>query len=121
MKKYKISFSLLLILIFSMFSCNEETIELQPIGNTESTYFQNEQQMQEAVFGIYQKLAFFYAFRGGQNNHVLPVTLLPSDDLTTLGNYAHENFSGLNYPPSQSSLSLYSGCFLSASISRSSW
>lgn len=105
MKKDKISLSVLLILIFSMFSCNEETIELQPIGNTESTYFQNEQQMEEAVFGIYQKLAFFYAFRGGQNNNVAPVTLLPSDDLTTTANYAHENFSGLN--GSNSQLSFY--------------
>lgn len=95
----------MMALVIAFFSCNEETIELLPIGNTESTYFQNEQQMEEAVFGIYQKLAFFYAFRGGQNNNVAPVTLLPSDDLTTTANYAQENFSGLN--GSNGQLSLY--------------
>jgi hypothetical protein len=52
--------------------------------------------MNEAVFGIYQKLGFFYAFRGGQSNHLLVVTLLPSDDLTTQATYAQENFTGLN-------------------------
>ena len=105
MKYSKISLSLLMTMVITLFSCNEETIELLPIGNTEGTYFQNETQMEEAVFGIYQKLAFFYAFRGGQNNNVAPVTLLPSDDLTTTANYAHENFSGLN--GSNSQLSLY--------------
>ncbi len=105
MKNYIISSILTLVLLLGIFSCNEETIELLPIGNTEGTYFQNETQMEEAVFGIYQKLSFFYAFRGGQNNHASVIWYLPSDDLTTPANYAFENFSGLS--GSNSQLNLY--------------
>lgn len=96
MKNIKTIYSLLLVVLISLFSCNEATIEVLPVGNTEESYFQNETQMEEAVFGVYQKLAFFYAFRGGQNNNTAPVWHLPSDDLTTSANYPHENFSGLN-------------------------
>lgn len=96
MKNIKTIYSLLLIVLISLFSCNEETIEVLPVGNTEDSYFKNETQMEEAVFGVYQKLSFFYAFRGGQTKNTAPVWHLPSDDLTTLANFSHENFSGLN-------------------------
>ncbi len=104
MKNIKTIYSLLLIVLISLFSCNEATIEILPVGNTEESYFQNETQMEEAVFGMYQKLAFFYAFRGGQNNNLAPIWHLPSDDLTTSVVYAQENFSGLNGSNSQLSL-----------------
>lgn len=96
MKKFKISIILLLAIVFSVISCNEDTINVNPIGDTEPGFFQNESQMDMAVFGIYQKVAFFYAFRGGQNNNTAPVIMLPGDDLTTSANYALENFTGLN-------------------------
>jgi len=96
MKKLKISIILILTFIISFVSCNEETINVDPIGDTEPGFFQNESQMDMAVFGIYQKVAFFYAFRGGQNNNTAPVVLLPGDDLTTSASYALENFTGLN-------------------------
>jgi starch-binding outer membrane protein, SusD/RagB family len=105
MKNYTILSVLILLLLVGFPSCNEETIELLPIGNTEGTYFENETQMQEAVFGIYQKLAFFYAFRGGQNNHTAVIWYLPSDDLTTPANYAFENFTALSGSTGQ--LNLY--------------
>lgn len=105
MKKYIITSVLTIVLIMSFSSCNDETIEMLPIGNTEGTYFQNETQMEEAIFGIYQKLSFFYAFRGGQANHTAVIWYLPSDDLTTPSNYALENFSGLS--GSNSQLNLY--------------
>ncbi|MDR1523972.1 MAG: RagB/SusD family nutrient uptake outer membrane protein [Tannerella sp.] len=94
-----------LAVLLSVISCNEDTINLDPIGDTEAGFFQNEGQMQQAVFGIYQKVSFFYAFRGGQNNNVFPVTLLPDDDLTTPGSYATENFTALN--GSNGQLNLY--------------
>ncbi|WP_080903059.1 RagB/SusD family nutrient uptake outer membrane protein [Parabacteroides sp. Marseille-P3160] len=93
--------SVLVALTLFCSACSTDTIELYPIGDTEASFFQNESQMQQAVFGIYQKLSFFYAFRGGQNNNVYPVTLLPSDDLTTASSYALENFTGLNGSNSQ--------------------
>lgn len=97
--------SIIFVLALFFGACSQDTINLDPIGDIESGFFQNEDQMQQAVFGIYQKLSFFYAFRGGQNNHVLPVTLLPSDDLTTPASYALENFTALN--GSNGQLNLY--------------
>ncbi len=74
-------------------SCSEKTIDLEPIGDTEATYFQNESQMTEAVLGIYQKLSFFYIFRG--NDPLCGITLLPDDDLTTPGDASFERFVSL--------------------------
>ncbi|MFW6328329.1 MAG: RagB/SusD family nutrient uptake outer membrane protein [Bacteroidota bacterium] len=96
MKNIKKLFSLLLFFIFAMYSCNEDTIEIVPIGNTEASYFQDESQMEEAIRGVYQKNGFFYMFGGGSNNNTAPIWHLPGDDLTTPANYAQENFSGLN-------------------------
>ena len=104
MKNVKILFSLSLIFLVSMISCDESTIELLPIGDTEGSYFQNETQMEEAMMGVYQKLSFFYGFRGSQTNTLAPVWQLPGDDLTTPANFALENFSGLNGSTGQLSL-----------------
>lgn len=79
-----------------MTACNEDTIELDPIGDTEAGFFQNEDQMTQAVLGIYQKIAFFYTFRGGQNNFLQGIWLLPSDDITTEAGHAFESFEPLN-------------------------
>lgn len=104
MNKIIINF-VVLVLLFSFNACDSSIIDLNPIGDTEAGFYQNEDQMEQAVLGIYQKLSFFYAFRGGQNNHLLPVTMLPGDDLTTSASYPHENFIGLN--GSNSQLGLY--------------
>ncbi len=104
MRNIQYYLSATLIAVMCLTACNPDTIDLTPIGNTEGEYFKNETQMEEAVFGIYQKLAFFYAFRGGQNNHLSPIWLLPSDDLTTSANYAQENFASLNGGNGQLSL-----------------
>jgi len=106
MKNFKITLFGMFVLAISFNSCNEDTIKLDPIGDTEASFFQNEDDMNQAVFGVYQKLCFFYAFRGGQYNNLPPVTLLPSDDLTTSDNsFPEENFSGLN--GSASRINLY--------------
>ena len=55
--------SLALLLLFPFSSCDESTIELNPIGDTEATFYNNERQMDMAVMGIYQKVGFFYRFR----------------------------------------------------------
>lgn len=98
-------FCAMLTIAAGLTACDPATINVTPIGNTEGGYFQNEAQMEEAVLGIYQKLSFFYAFRGGQNNNLAPIWHLPSDDLTTSASYAQENFSALNGGNGQ--LSLY--------------
>ncbi len=96
MSNKKITFSLLFFFLFAIYSCNEETIEILPIGDTEAAYFQKESQMEEAIMGVYQKVGFFYMFGGGPNNNTAPIWHLPGDDLTTSATYAQENFSGLN-------------------------
>jgi hypothetical protein len=103
MKNIKLIYSIFLLFALSFTSCNESTIELNPIGDTEAGFFQNEAQMTQAVMGIYQKINFYYTFRG--NAWLSGVYLLPDDDLTTQGGHEFENFVGLN--SNNGSLGLY--------------
>jgi hypothetical protein len=93
MKKMKILYCLFLLVALNIQSCDEATIELDPIGDTEAGFFQNEAQMTQAVMGIYQKMSFFYGFRG--NAWLAGIWLLPDDNLTTQGGHQFENFVGL--------------------------
>lgn len=101
MRIYKFFLSLFLLSMITFISCDESTIELNPIGDTDATFFQNEKQMTMAVLGIYQKVGFFYTFRNNQNTFLQSVWLIPSDDLTTEASHAMEYFSGLNGQTSQ--------------------
>lgn len=94
MKPYRISLILAAMLLLTFNSCNEDTIKLDPIGSTEASFFQNEDQMTQAVMGVYQKLNFFYQW--GNDRILHRIWLLPSDDLTNPGGDAHEIFSSLN-------------------------
>jgi hypothetical protein len=96
MKKLIISIFSLAVLVLLTTACDEATVELDPIGDTEAGFFQNETQMTQAVLGIYQKVGFFYTFRGGQNNFLQGIWLLPSDDITTEAGHAFESFEALN-------------------------
>ena len=84
------------VLSFFFNACNEDVINLVPIGDTEGGYFQNETQFQEAIAGIYQKLCFFYAFWGDAARPISTVIQLPGDDITSVGGSALENFVQLN-------------------------
>lgn len=89
--------SLKLIAITTLFlgwSCDEDVINLAPIGDTEAGFFQNEEQMTAAIFGVYQKLNFFYIWNGQE--YLQRVDLLPSDDITVNSGFPHEIFSNLN-------------------------
>ncbi|MDD4191864.1 MAG: RagB/SusD family nutrient uptake outer membrane protein [Mangrovibacterium sp.] len=103
MKNMKTRYRFLLLVSMTIFSCDQVTIELDPIGDTEAGFFQNETQMTQAVMGIYQKMNFFYGFRGGA--WLSGIWLLPDDNLTTQGAHQYENFVGLN--GSNASLGLY--------------
>jgi starch-binding outer membrane protein, SusD/RagB family len=94
-------FYIILVLAFTVISCDESTIELNPIGDTDATFFQNESQMTQAVLGIYQKVGFYYTFRNNQNLFQQSVWLIPSDDLTTEASHNMENFVGLSGQTSQ--------------------
>ncbi len=95
MRPNSIIYSIFLLLVLTFSSCNEKTIELNPIGDTDATFFQNETQMTQAVLGIYQKVGFFYNFRNNQDLFLQSVWLLPSDDITTQASHGMETFSGL--------------------------
>jgi len=95
MKTLKVLFIYGLLFVMSLSSCNEATIDLDPIGNTEASFFQNEAQMTEAVFGTYAKLSYFYKRGGSGGDNLQSIWLLPSDDLTTPGETSTEIFSTL--------------------------
>ena len=94
-------FVTILLMGFALVSCDESTIDLNPIGDTDASFFQNEGQMTQAVLGIYQKVGFFYTFRNNQNLFLQSVWLVPSDDLTTEASHDMENFVGLRGQTSQ--------------------
>lgn len=94
MKTFKILIIVIAIISFTFNSCNEKTIELEPIGNTEASFFQNEEEMEMAVMGTYQKLTFLYQWAA--DKHLHRIWLLPSDDLTNPGGEAFEIFASLN-------------------------
>ena len=83
-------------------SCDESIIDLVPVGDSEETFFKNEDQMDQAVIGIYHKNSYFYVHLAGERNTMLHVSRLPSDDITLPATgYAMENFQGLNDGVSQ--------------------
>jgi len=94
MKPYKIFISLIIVSIIGINSCSEDTINLEPIGDSEASFFQNEDQMTQGVLGVYQKLNFFYQW--GNDRVLHRIWLLPSDDLTNPGGDGTEIFSSLN-------------------------
>jgi hypothetical protein len=83
-----------LLLAGTLVNCNEDTINLDPIGDSEASFFQNEMQMNQAVLGVYQKLNFFYQW--GNDRVLHKIWLLPSDDLTNQGGLPEEIFVSLN-------------------------
>jgi hypothetical protein len=92
--KFKNIYIVILAIVLSFASCNEDTINLDPIGDTEAGFFQNEEQMTQAVLGVYQKMSFYYIFRGG--NWLSGIWTLPGDNLTTQGGHGYERFVSIN-------------------------
>ncbi len=93
MKKL-ILLSSVMFFAFLVNSCDESTINIDPIGDTEAGYFQNETQMNEAVVGIYSKMTYFYGFHS--MNWLTGIWMLPDDNLTTEGDEPYESFTPLN-------------------------
>ena len=95
MKKIRLLSIVTLSLIIC--SCDESIINLVPIGDTEETFFKNEDQMDMAVAGIYHKNSYFYVHLASQVNAMAHVYRLPSDDVTIPETgVVTENFNGLN-------------------------
>ncbi len=94
MKNLIIFFCVVLLVTLSIVSCDEATVDIDPIGDTEAGWFQNEDQMTQSVFGIYQKVCFFHKYSG--NSPLNGIWLLPCDNLTAEGSHAFETFTALN-------------------------
>jgi len=84
-------------MLVSTYSCNEDTINLEPVGAVESGFFKNDADVDMAVKGIYQKISFFYTYPGNQNNYVQQLFWLPGDDMMAKSpsDFASDNFDGL--------------------------
>ncbi|MFP4096389.1 MAG: RagB/SusD family nutrient uptake outer membrane protein [Cyclobacteriaceae bacterium] len=95
MKKIFLQYALTISAGFLLISCDESTIDLNPIGATEVGYFQTVEEMEKGVFGAYASMRDFYSFHGGTSRVPSTIWLLPSDDLTSPGNYPEDNFSGI--------------------------
>ena len=76
------------------FACEEDGLDLSPLQVSENDFFKDESEMEAAVRGTYAKLTDFFWFN--INSHNLGFTLLPGDDITTLGNAPFEAFFNLN-------------------------
>jgi len=87
--------TLILAIFLAAISCDDREflgVDLQDIDSGD--FFSNETAFDRGVLGIYQKLVFFYNYRGA--NWLHDIRILPDDDATTAGNNAFEIFGNLN-------------------------
>jgi hypothetical protein len=91
MKKYIFFLFTLGFIVFIPFSCQDDALDTAISTPIADQYF-NETPLsyEEAVFGMYQKLVFFYTYQG--SNWLHRITHWPDDDLTTPMAEDFENF-----------------------------
>jgi hypothetical protein len=87
---------ILAVLLFGYNACDDSKLDVQPGSVTEDAYFIEEIEFERAIYGVYAKMADFYWYNAGQNSTVVPVTLLPGDDITTGGQDEFEIFSNIS-------------------------
>jgi starch-binding outer membrane protein, SusD/RagB family len=96
MKKILLSIIAIIILVLPT-ACNEDTIEIDPIGYTEAGFFSSALEFDWAARGIYQRVGIYFAFLGDPNRVIAAIWQLPDDDMTTGSTvFTEENFAGLN-------------------------
>lgn len=90
MKKIIVKTVMMLFVFSTVFyiSCNKSDLDLLPHGPTEQSYFTAESDFTKAVLGTYAKMSDLFWYNGGSS--VIPVFLLPGDDITT--NNSSEEF-----------------------------
>jgi len=119
MMKNKLSKYLVLTVVVAAVSnlgCSKKQLDLLPRSPTEATYFSTEGEFTRAVIGSYAKLTDFYGFvttsySAGPGSTLMPIYLLPGDDITTNnGNEEFEIFGSLQ-PSSGRVTDLYRTCY----------
>jgi hypothetical protein len=84
-----------LAILATYLGCKKSFLDRLPHGATEQTYFSTEAEFTQAVFGIYSKMTDLYGWvtvdrNAGPDNILMPIYLLPGDDITT--NNSSEDF-----------------------------
>lgn len=87
------SFMLVWMISFSFNSCKESNLDLEPMAETEASFFKDDYQFFRAIVGTYAKMTDIFWFNNNNPRHY--VWILPGDDLTTRGGYAFESFNGI--------------------------
>jgi hypothetical protein len=95
--KNKMIRSLLIIGLITFLGCNE-SLNIDPTSELETTYFQTEARVQRGVGAAYAALTNIYGAQLGASSGTLhPMWLLPGDDITSDGTgNSFETFAGLN-------------------------
>ena len=83
----------LIAVLWLLSACSESNLDVAPNDLTEESFFQDNQQVDLAVIGIYAKMTDYYWYRGG--NFIHGLRHLPGDDITTIGDYPFETFAPL--------------------------
>lgn len=92
--KYLITFLAGVFILLTWQACDDSILDQEPIGFTEATFFQNQDDFEEAVFGVYAKLTDLYWYNAGTPNTTL--WILPGDDITTAAGLNEEVFAPLD-------------------------
>jgi starch-binding outer membrane protein, SusD/RagB family len=79
-----------LALVLLSFGACKERLDLQPLTDTEASYFTEEVHFERAILGVYAKMSDWYWYNN--NNIIHSMWHLPGDDITTNGNYPFEVF-----------------------------
>jgi len=115
-KLSKYTLAVVVVVALSNLGCNKNKLDLLPRSPTEATYFSTEGEFTRAVIGSYAKLSDFYgwvttSYSAGPGSTLMPIYLLPGDDITTNnGNEEFEIFGSLQ-PSSGRVTDLYRTCY----------
>ena len=90
MKKFSYKILMLTVIGLAVFSysCNKSKLDLLPRSPTEAVYFSDEGEFTRSVLGIYAKMSDLYGRvdvnnAAGPDATLMPIYLLPGDDITT--------------------------------------
>jgi tetratricopeptide (TPR) repeat protein len=90
MKALKYSFIIMLVLFINN-ACNEDHLDLQPLGDTEADIFDEQIDFDRAELAAYAKIADLFVYGGANGDHH-SFFLLPGDDITTTNSGEAQSF-----------------------------
>jgi len=93
----------LFVLTLSIPYACDTSLDVEPVQQTEASFFASEADFNESVIGIYAKLTDIYSYRGGGWLHAM--WHMPGDALTSTGDYDFETFAPIT--PTSGSIGPY--------------